>query len=87
MGTVCVVHCIVVVQVDNRNHSLVPKPLCMSWIGKSQRHVTRSTFSAEPLAAGDAADQGIWIAHMLCELEHGPMTAHEVKNRRMELCN
>ena len=56
----------------------------LDWACKSQRHVTRSTFSAELLAAGDAADQGILIAHMLHELEHGPMTAHEARNRRME---
>ena len=31
----------------------------LDWACKSQRHVTRSTFSAELLSAGDAADQGI----------------------------
>jgi hypothetical protein len=43
----------------------------LDWACKSQRHVTRSTFSAELLSAGDAADQGILISHMLCELEQG----------------
>ena len=51
---------------------------------KSQRHVIRSTFSAELLSAGDAADQGILLAHMLHELEHGPTSALEARNRRME---
>ena len=36
----------------------------LAWACKSQRHVTRSTFSAELLAAGDAADQGM-MAHIL----------------------
>ena len=39
MGTVCVVHCIVAVQADNRNNSLVLKPLCMSWIGHASPSV------------------------------------------------
>jgi hypothetical protein len=56
----------------------------LDWTCKSQRHVTRSTFSAELLAAGDAADQGILIAHMLHELEHWPRTAREARNRRKE---
>ena len=55
----------------------------LDWACKSQRHVTRSTFSAELLAACDATDQGILIAHMLRELEHGPMSALEARNRRM----
>ena len=56
----------------------------LDWACKSQRHVTRSTFSAELLAAGDAADHGILLSHMLFELEHGPMSAFEARNRRME---
>ena len=56
----------------------------LDWTCKSQRHVTRSTFSAELLSAGDAADQGILISRILHELEHGPMTALEARNRRME---
>ena len=51
---------------------------------KSQRHVTRSTFSAELLSAGDAADQGILTSQMLHELERGLMTVLEARNRRME---
>ena len=56
----------------------------VDWACKSQRHVTRSTFSAELLSAGDAADQGILISHMLYELEHGPMSPLEARNRRMQ---
>jgi len=56
----------------------------LDWTCKSQRHVTRSIFSAELLSAGDAADQGILISQMIHELEHGPMTALEARNRRME---
>ena len=55
----------------------------IDWACKSQRHVTRSTFSAEPLGAGDATDQGILIAHMLTELEEGVLTAEEARRRRM----
>ena len=55
----------------------------LDWACKSQRHVARSTFSAELLSAGDAADQGILISHMLHELEHGPMTAHEARQHRL----
>ena len=56
----------------------------LDWTCKSQRRVARSTFSAELLSAGDAADQGILISQMLHELEHGPMTALDARNRRME---
>ena len=55
----------------------------LDWACRSQRHVTRSTFSAELLAAGDAVDQGILISHMVHELENGPMTAFDARNRRM----
>ena len=56
----------------------------LDWACKSQRHVTRSTFSAELLAAGDAADHGILLSHMIHELEHGPMTALAAREKRME---
>ena len=51
---------------------------------KSQRHVCRSTFAAELLAAGDAADHGILLSHMIYELEHGPLTAYQARLRRMD---
>ena len=47
----------------------------IEWACRSQRHVTRSTFAAELLSAGDAVDQGILVAQMLREVETGPMTA------------
>ena len=56
----------------------------VDWACKSQRHVTRSTFSAELLAAGDAVDQGILVSHLLYEVEHGPMNAKQARDRRME---
>ena len=45
--------------------------------------MTRSTFSAELLGAGDASDQGILISHMLRELEEGVMTAEVARDLRM----
>ena len=54
----------------------------IDWACKSQRHVTRSTFSAELLGAGDATDQGILTSNLLYELEHGPLSALEAKDRR-----
>ena len=43
----------------------------------------RSNAGAELLGAGDAIDQGILIAHMLCELEQGPLSALEARGRTM----
>ena len=55
----------------------------IDWACKSQRHVTRSTFSAELLGGGDAIDHGNLLSHLLYELEVGPLTAAEARNRRM----
>ena len=49
---------------------------------KSQKRVTRSTFAAELLAAGEAADQGLLTAHMLYETERGVLSAREARERR-----
>ena len=49
---------------------------------KSIRQVTRSTFSAELLSAGNAADEAILISHMVYEIEHGPITISEARQRR-----
>ena len=49
---------------------------------KSIRQVTRSTFSAELLSAGNAADEAILISHMVYEIEHGPITVSEARQRR-----
>ena len=54
----------------------------IEWACRSQRHVTRSTFAAELLSAGDAVDQGILVAQMLREVETGPMTAESARARR-----
>ena len=56
----------------------------LDWACRSQRHVTRSTFSAELLSAGDAIDQGMLTSHMLYELEHGPISMQEARNKRMQ---
>ena len=55
----------------------------IDWACKSQRHVTRSTFSAELLGGGDAIDHDILLSHLLYELEVGPLTAAEARSRRM----
>ena len=55
----------------------------VDWACKSQRHVTRSTFSAELLAAGDAFDQGLLTSHLLYEIEFGPLTTKAARDRRM----
>ena len=49
----------------------------LDWVCKSQRHVTRSTFAAELLGAGDAVDQGLLISQMLHEVEHGVLSASD----------
>ena len=56
----------------------------VDWACRTQRHVTRSTFSAEVLGAGDAVDQGILTSQMTYELEYGTMTAREARDSRME---
>ena len=56
----------------------------IEWACKSQRHVTRSTFSAELLGAGDTADQAILVSHMIYELEHGPISITQARQLRME---
>ena len=49
---------------------------------RSQKRVTRSTFAAELLAAGEAADQGLLTSHMLYETEYGALSAAEARQRR-----
>ena len=49
---------------------------------RSQKRVTRSTFAAELLAAGEAADQGLLTSHMLYETEYGVLSAREARERR-----
>ena len=56
----------------------------LDWVAKAQRHVTRSTFAAETLAAGDAAGHGILVSQQLQEVEQGPLTPLDARDRRME---
>jgi hypothetical protein len=49
---------------------------------KSQRHVTRSTFSAELLSAGDALDQGLLVGQLLHEIHSGVTSACEARDMR-----
>ncbi len=46
--------------------------------------MTRSTFAAEVLSAGDATDQGIVLSQLLYEVEHGVLTAEQARNRRTQ---
>ena len=45
--------------------------------------LTRSTFSAELLSGGDAVDQGMLMSQLMHELAHGPMTATEARDQRL----
>ena len=54
----------------------------IDWACKGQKCVTRSTFSAELLAAGDATDQGILLSQVLWEIEVGPLDKKEARDRR-----
>ena len=54
----------------------------LDWACRSQRHVTRSTFSAELFAAGAAAGHGALISHTFREIENGPMPMFVSRNRR-----
>ncbi len=47
----------------------------LGWVCKSQRHVGGSTFAAEFLSVGDAADQGLLLAQQLREMLSGPIDA------------
>ena len=58
----------------------------LDWACRSQRHVTRSTFSAELLSAGDAIDQGMLISHMLYDMEHGPISMQEARKNAGWVC-
>jgi len=54
----------------------------LDWVCKSQPHVTRSTFAAELLGAGDAVDQGLLINQMLHDVEHGVLSASDARRLR-----
>jgi hypothetical protein len=55
----------------------------VDWGCKSQRHVARSLLSAELFSVGDAIDQGVLSARMISEVESGPLTAAEARQKRM----
>eukprot|EP00435_Cladocopium_sp_Y103_P057491 s245_g19.t2 len=52
----------------------------LEFVSKSQRHVTRSTFSSELFAATDSVDSGILTRLALHELKHGPLTDELAKS-------
>ena len=54
----------------------------IDYLSKAQRHVTRSTFAAELLSAGDAIDHGLLLSQMLLEIPRGPKTAAEAREQR-----
>ena len=54
----------------------------IEWACKSQRHVTRSTFAAELLSAGDAVDQGILVSQLMMETVSGPVSASTARQLR-----
>ena len=58
---------------DLKNPSDAPCHL-LEYVSKSQRHVTRSTFSSELFAATDAIDAGLLTRLVLHELKYGPLT-------------
>ena len=51
----------------------------VDFISKAQRHVTRSTFSAELFAATDAVDIGLLNSVVLHELKHGVLSSADAK--------
>jgi len=53
----------------------------LDWTCKSQRHVCRSTFAAELLGAGDAADQGLLVSQMMFEVACCSLVPVEVRKR------
>ena len=54
----------------------------LDWACKTQKCVTRSTFAAELLACGNAADTGILTSHLLYELEYGPLSITRAREKR-----
>ena len=54
----------------------------LDFVSKSQRHVTRATFSSELFAGTDALDAGILLLLALHELEVGPVTPDAARHLR-----
>ncbi len=55
----------------------------LEWVCKGQRHVARSSFAAELLSAGDAADQGHLLARKLREMLSGSLDAVAARELRL----
>ena len=55
----------------------------LEWVCKGQRHVAGSTFAAELISAGDAADQGLLLAQHLHEMLSGLMDAVAAREQRL----
>ena len=51
----------------------------IDFVSKAQRHVTRSTFSAELFAATDATDSGLLHTIVLHELKHGVLSSDDAR--------
>ncbi len=49
----------------------------------SIRQVTRSTFASELLSAGDTLDNAVLLSHMIFEVENGPISVTESRQRRL----
>ena len=56
----------------------------IEYMSKALRHVTRSTFSSELLAACDTIDLGLLIVSLLHELKAGPSSATNMRKLREE---
>ena len=54
----------------------------LDYISRSQRHVTRSTFSAELFAACDACDHALLLATTLHEIANGAITKTQARALR-----
>ena len=55
----------------------------LEWTSKGQRHVTRSTFSAELLSAGDTLDHGLLMVQQLHEIQTGETTCSQARDARL----
>ena len=63
------------------NKNMTHRPMhILDWACKAQRHVSRSTFSAELLSAGEALDHSTILARLIREVEVGPMTPLEARD-------
>jgi hypothetical protein len=54
----------------------------IDFVGRGQRHVTRSTYSSELFACTDSVDAGLVHSLALREFQRGPLTAEAAKLNR-----